>query len=585
MKHTFLFLFFIGISVLCTRADNFIPEAGTKYYIVASGTGLVIGGLSSVQPNVNNAGQLASQRFEFIPVSGLSNTYYVKNDTAYYLSKWSGNAWSTTYLTAPNGQDSEWTIDGTTASNIRLKVNSSGYIGYNSATDRPLWCDKNNTFAGGAFKLVKASDLIQSNIIDGGFENADAEGTPIGVWINDLGKMYGGGTKSRIQTSNGYESSGKNSFLLNFLGSSDTDSYNSISTKITDLTPGAKYQLSFNYKQSVSGATNTITKVFIASTPNALASSAIGTVFSSVPPTDLTVSQPAVSGVISFTAPTNKMCYLVFQKVDASAEFNLNIQNITLIKTAEPDPLITTSVSYLVFDELKTGNSFTVTGFSLTNPITVQTPAGITADPTSLSASASGVAVNVTYDAVATVNDYITLSSGTATAKVRIKASKNTDCLTKLYPALTNIIADPYLNSLSTYSGWGSKSITNDTSVVYCGSSCAALTGACGGSLDYSLTGKLLPNTPYRFKAMVNSNAELSFTFNGCGINGTTSDYQKLMNTSGTWQAIDITFMTGTLATAQNLWINSCSGSNRATISYIDNIGIIRYIFYNKYAR
>jgi len=575
MKQIFFFAVILCMScvfVFQTKAANFIPEAGAKYYIVATGTGLVIGGLPTVQPTINNAGKLASQRFEFIPVSGLTDTYYLKNDSAYYLGKWSGNAWSTTYLTVPGGTSTEWVIDGTVSSSIRLKVNASGYIGYNSATDRALWCDKNNTFTTGVFKLIKATDLIQNEIIDGSFENADADGTPIGVWINDLGKTYGGGTKSRIQTSSGYESAGSNSFLLHFLGSADADSYNSISTNLTSLIPGATYQLSFKYKQGISSAADATTRVFAAANPNAAHTSAIGSVFTTIPPTDITGAQPVSTGIITFVAPSDMSCYLVFAKTTSTASYNQNIDDLVLIKTADPNPIIITSASYLVFDEVNTTGSFDVTGFSLSNPISINSPAGISIDQSSLSANATGIKVNVTYDGSASINDYITLKSGTTSKRVRVKANKNTDCFTKLYPTLTNIIADPYFNSLSTYAGWGSKSIITDTTLVYCGSSCALLTGACGTSLDYSLTGKITANTTYRLKVMVNSNAELSFTLNGCGINGSTADYQQVKNTLGVWQALDFTFKTGTLATDQNLWINSCSGSNQATTSYLDNM-------------
>lgn len=572
MKHILLFAMLFCISFFQTNAANFTPEVGEKYYIVATGTGLVIGGVPSAQPNVNKAAKLASQRFEFIPVAEMEDTYYIKNDSAYYLGKWSGNAWSTTYSTAIEGASSEWVIDGTEANNIRLKVNASGYIGYNSATDRALWCDKNNSFATGVFKLIKVTDLIQNDLIDGGFENADADGTPIGVWVNDLGKTYGGGTKSRIQSSNGYESTGINSFLLNLLGTADENSFNSISNYVTALIPGATYQLSFKYKQAVSGDADATTRVFAAATANADYSQALGSVFTTTPPADLTSTQTASSGSITFVAPANRSCYLVFAKTNSSASFTQNIDDLVLTKTADPNPIITTSESYLVFDEIKTTGSFDVTGFSLSDPITITTPAGFSVDQSSLEATATGVNVTVTYDGVSSSSAYITLTSGTTSTSVRVIAKKNTDCFTSLYPTKTNIFDEPYMNSLSTYSGWGSKKITNDTTIVYCGSSSVELTGACGTSLDYSLTGKITANTTYRFRAMLNSNAELSFTLNGCGIDNTTSDYQVIANTNGVWEAVDFIFTTGTLAAGQNLWINSCSGSDRATLAYLDNM-------------
>lgn len=572
MKHFLLFAILVCITVFQMNAANFTPEAGEKYYIVATGTGLVIGGVPSAQPNVNKAAKLASQRFEFIPVAEMADTYYIKNDSAYYLSKWSGNAWSTTYLTATDGASSEWVIDGADANNIRLKVNASGYIGYNSATDRPLWCDKNNTFATGVFKLIKVTDMIQNDLIDGGFENADADGTPIGVWVNDLGKTYGGGTSSRIQSSNGFESTGTNSFLLNLLGAADENSYNSISNFVTDLIPGATYQLSFNYKQAVSGAADATTRVFAAATANADYSQALGTVFTTTPPSDLTSAQAVSSGSITFVAPANRSCYLVFAKSTSSASYTQNIDDLVLSKTADPDPIITISESYLVFDELKTTGTFNVTGFSLADPITVTTPSGFSVDQSSLEATSTGAAVTVTYDGVTSSSSFITLTSGTAFAQVQVIAKKNTDCFSSLYPTKTNLFDEPFMNSLSTYGGWGSKAITNDTSVVYCGSSSVVLTGACGTSLDYNLTGKLTENTTYHFKAMMNANAELSFTLNGCGIDNTTSDFQVMVTGDGNWEEVDFMFTTGVLAANQNLWINSCSGSNRATLAYIDNM-------------
>ncbi|MDP4269664.1 MAG: T9SS type A sorting domain-containing protein [Bacteroidota bacterium] len=572
MKQIFICVVLLCTSFFQTKASNFIPESGAKYYIVATGTGLVIGGLPTNQPSVNKAEISATQRFEFIPVSGLTDSYYIKNDTAYYLGKWYANSWSTTYSNSIDGANSQWFLDGATASNIRLKVNSSGYIGYNSITDTPLWCDKNNTFSGGTFKLIKAVDLIKNNLFDGGFENADSEGAPIGLWINDLGLTYGGDSKSRIQTSSGYESTGANSFLLNFLGTASSNSYSSISNKITNLIPGATYQLSFNYKQSVSGASETLTKAFAAATANASYTNALGSVFTTTPPANLTSAQAVSSGTFTFVAPSNGTCYLVFAKSNSSASYNLNIDDLVLTKTADPNPTVTTTASYLVFDEIKTTGSFNVSGFSLSNPIAISAPSGFSVDQSSLSATSSGVTVNVTYDGKSSTSGYITLTSGTAKARVRVVIRKNSDGFTSLYPSLTNIIADPYLNSLSTYGGWGSKSIITDTTLVYCGSSCAALYGSCGTSLDYALTGKVSANSRYRFKAMVKTDAELSFTLNGCGINNSTSDYQIVANTAGIWQAVDFTFTTGTLANNQNLWINSCSGSNRAAIAYIDNM-------------
>lgn len=147
------------------------------------------------------------------------------------------------------------------------------------------------------------------------------------------------------------------------------------------------------------------------------------------------------------------------------------------------------------------------------------------------------------------------------------------DCYTPLYPT-GNLVSDPECNNYLTYKSWGSTSQITGAN-AYCGNSVGA-TGACGGSIDYSLTGKLSPNTTYRLRAMIYTNGNAGITLNGCGINGSTADYQKAFNTGSTWQLLDIIFTTGTLATAQNFWYNSCGG-NGATDIRLDNFEIFQY--------
>src|ERR1035437_8497856 len=93
-------------------------------------------------------------------------------------------------------------------------------------------------------------------------------------------------------------------------------------------------------------------------------------------------------------------------------------------------------------------------------------------------------------------------------------------CYTPLY-SLGNVVTDPECNNYpNTASGW-SNGWGNATAITganaYCGTS-VQVTGACGGSIDYTLTGKLLPNTSYRFKRMLYSDKDAFITLNGCGI-------------------------------------------------------------------
>ncbi|MDD5184413.1 MAG: alpha-L-fucosidase [Paludibacter sp.] len=150
-------------------------------------------------------------------------------------------------------------------------------------------------------------------------------------------------------------------------------------------------------------------------------------------------------------------------------------------------------------------------------------------------------------------------------------------CYTPLY-ASGNVVTDPECNNYPNASSGWSKGWGNATAITganaYCGTS-VQVTGACGGSIDYTLTAKLLPNTSYRLKCMLYSDKEAFITLNGCGINGLTSDFQITKNTGSIWQAVDFYFVTGTLASGgQNFWLNSCSGSNQATDIRLDNLEI-----------
>jgi len=141
------------------------------------------------------------------------------------------------------------------------------------------------------------------------------------------------------------------------------------------------------------------------------------------------------------------------------------------------------------------------------------------------------------------------------------------NCYTPLF-ATGNLVSDPECTTLANFKNWGNVAIISDGN-AYCGTSVQSTT-ICGGSIDYTLTGKMLKNTTYRLRAMMFSNGNAGITLNGCGINGSTADYQKAVNTGSTWQLVDFTFTTGTLGTAQNFWFNSC-GTNNATDIRLDN--------------
>ncbi|MEI7503122.1 MAG: hypothetical protein WCJ61_07550, partial [Paludibacter sp.] len=299
---------------------------------------------------------------------------------------------------------------------------------------------------------------------------------------------------------------------------------------------------------------------------------------------DITITAPA-----SFTVDKNSMLKTVSGSSSDSLAITFNGPNSasgyvyltsgsvkdSIQVTGTVAPTLLTSVPYLSLDELNTGGTFTVSGGNLLTGITMSAPTGITLSPTSLLSSANNEPVTVTYDAAANSTGYITLTSGEATTRVRILARKNSESLTPLYSS-TNLITDPYLNSLSTYGGWGTKTVVTDTTKVYGGSRCVLVgTGAArnSGSMDFNLTGKLVSNTIYRVKAMVQTvgaGLSMEISVGGAGIGGVSADKNTLVTTNGAWQPIDFNFTTGTLTATQGIYFNN-SNAATALSGYIDN--------------
>jgi len=95
------------------------------------------------------------------------------------------------------------------------------------------------------------------------------------------------------------------------------------------------------------------------------------------------------------------------------------------------------------------------------------------------------------------------------------------------------------------------------------------ITGKCGGSLDFNLTGKIQGNKTYQVKAMVSTNGTGETKI---GISGATA--VGLINTistaAGEWLPLTFTFTTQETITSANMFLNSCE-TQTATESYIDN--------------
>ncbi|MDD5184414.1 MAG: T9SS type A sorting domain-containing protein [Paludibacter sp.] len=231
-------------------------------------------------------------------------------------------------------------------------------------------------------------------------------------------------------------------------------------------------------------------------------------------------------------------------------------------------PTLSTSISVISF-EGTTSASFTVTGLNQTSAVTLTAPAGVTLSTYSIPANPSAVSVTVTYDGTTTLADTIRLTSGTATAKIAVK-SFSSACFTPLAPAGTNMIPDPYLNSISGFGGWGYKATVTGTE-AYCGMSSVKFTALTNGwpdgaALDVSNI-TWTANQTYRFRAMVNAtDGSVAFLAKNAD-----PDFLLVVPQSTGWVQIDQTFTTGTNPTSGFFTFNNVDGSATGKIAYIDN--------------
>lgn len=247
----------------------------------------------------------------------------------------------------------------------------------------------------------------------------------------------------------------------------------------------------------------------------------------------------------------------------------LAIPNITLTQT-----------SLLYTDAITNTKTFNVTGANLTGDITITAPAGITLSGTNLVNNGSGnytiaqananstVTITAIWDESANLSGNITIASaGVTTLNIAVVTSKDKNCFTPQYSSLTNIIADPYCNSLANFGGWGERFI--ETTNVFCGARSIKIAGRCGGSLDFPLTGKIEGNKTYRVKVMINTNGTGEAKV---GISGATEALitNTISTAAGEWLPVDFTFTTQATVTSANMYINSCEAQT-ATEVFVDN--------------
>lgn len=220
--------------------------------------------------------------------------------------------------------------------------------------------------------------------------------------------------------------------------------------------------------------------------------------------------------------------------------------------------------------------AFNVIGVNLGQNITVTAPSGITIQPASFVGSIDGTEVMAIWDMTTPVDGNINFSSGNLSNDVPIKTTDDSGCYTPLYTDVINLVDDPGTNSISFFSGWGTRTVHNiitDPTNVYCGASTISVgngTTTGSGSLDVRLEGKIVKNTFYRVRAMVKTMGG-SFQVGVWGYDVTGGDLNNVIDTQGEWQLLDFTFSTGDSLRLNNhgMFFNNwaCTG----TLGYIDN--------------
>jgi len=177
----------------------------------------------------------------------------------------------------------------------------------------------------------------------------------------------------------------------------------------------------------------------------------------------------------------------------------------------------------------------------------------------------------------------VTITNGVATSTIVVTAQDGTTkktytinyyaSFTPLYTTLTNLIGDPYCNTLYNFSNsWGANNRSVETDYVYCGARSIKVSGKCGSSLDYDLTGKIEAGKTYHVKAMVSTNGTGETKIGISGVDTAPLVY-TISTASGEWLPLEFTFtasLSVTPTTSVNLFLNSCE-SQTATESYIDN--------------
>lgn len=243
---------------------------------------------------------------------------------------------------------------------------------------------------------------------------------------------------------------------------------------------------------------------------------------------------------------------------------------------AEDQEVMTTTMSAIGLDTNYPAEMFNFSSANLGNDIEITAPAGIMVEPSTITKNQNDVPVAVIWDMVTPVDGDVLFKSGSTEVAVRIKTVDDSQCFTRLYDNVENIVVDMGCNNLSNFGGWGAKSmvtVIDDPTNVYCGANAISVGNGVGtgtGSLDVVLTGLILPSTTYRVKAMVKTIGG-TYQIGVWGWQDGQGDLNNPIDTQGEWMPLEFTFTTGeTLKPSdQGMFFNNYNLTG--TMGYIDN--------------
>jgi len=207
---------------------TFGPSVGAWFSITQVSTSLAFGGSSPTQPAVMTPSVTSDRQvFTLIPVTGKVDTYNIKNAAGSYLK---GAGYTTTYVAALDGLNTEWTMTGDHYTSVRLKVGSSQYISSDGSTSgSSFYCDKGESATNGEFKLTDANfvtinfqDAVGATIKPSRFESGVTVDATYTATEADMATFTSGGGVTYYYDATSINSTvltaGSNSITLKFMG-------------------------------------------------------------------------------------------------------------------------------------------------------------------------------------------------------------------------------------------------------------------------------------------------------------------------------------------------------------------------------